>query len=230
MIFQSCDGKPASHEYNVAQALKEMLAIDPDGPYFLGGFCFGSLMALELARQLMKEGKEVSFMFLVEPSQACLPKSLVPHWKPKRDNGFSNFKGFSHLSFYGKIAALRKFKRRTKKKAVNFIRQAVGSILLAAGFSLPYTFRKKYIESINIRAMRHYVPYVYPGKAVLFIGAERDDACADWNSLAGGGIEIHKISGAGHKTMREEPYIGIWAKRLGLFLVEAQKNVSGKER
>jgi hypothetical protein len=154
----------------------------------------------------------------------------VPHWKPKRDNGFSNFKGFSHLSFYGKIAALRKFKRRNKKRAVNFIRQAAGSILLAAGFSLPYGFRKKYIESINIRAMRHYVPYVYPGKAVLFIGAQRDDACADWSSLACGGIEIHKISGAGHKTMREEPYIGIWAKRLSLFLVEAQKNVSGKER
>lgn len=230
MIFQRYNGKPASHDENVAEALEEMLAIQPDGPYSLGGFCFGGLMALELARQLKKVGREVSLMVLVEPSRLSLPDShFSPRRKLKLDTGLPDFRDFSHLPFHNKIALLRKLKKWIKKRIYYFTRLSTGKVLHTAGFSLPYRLRKTYIEYINRRAMLTYVPYVFPGKAVLFIGAERPDATsADWCSLASGGVEIHTIAGAGHKTMREEPNIGIWAKRVGLFLEESRETVQEK--
>ena len=38
------------------------------GPYRLGGFCNGGLLAYEMARQLEEEGEEVEFLGLVNPS------------------------------------------------------------------------------------------------------------------------------------------------------------------
>lgn len=39
----------------------------PHGPYVLGGFCVGAVVAYEVACQLETEGEEVSCVFLVEP-------------------------------------------------------------------------------------------------------------------------------------------------------------------
>ncbi len=39
----------------------------PRGPYRLGGFCLGAVVAYEVARQLMMQGQEVSRLVLLEP-------------------------------------------------------------------------------------------------------------------------------------------------------------------
>ena len=42
-----------------AHYLKDIKAICPQGPYFLGGHSFGGLVAFEMAQQLRKAGDEV---------------------------------------------------------------------------------------------------------------------------------------------------------------------------
>lgn len=39
----------------------------PHGPYRLGGFCVGAVVAYEIARQLEREGEQVDALFLIEP-------------------------------------------------------------------------------------------------------------------------------------------------------------------
>jgi pimeloyl-ACP methyl ester carboxylesterase len=39
----------------------------PHGPYFLGGYCIGAIVALEMARQLMAQGEKIGHVFLVDP-------------------------------------------------------------------------------------------------------------------------------------------------------------------
>jgi surfactin synthase thioesterase subunit len=39
----------------------------PRGPYFLGGYCIGAAVAMEMARQLIAEGETVAHLFLVDP-------------------------------------------------------------------------------------------------------------------------------------------------------------------
>jgi hypothetical protein len=39
----------------------------PHGPYFLGGYCIGATIAVEMARQLIPQGETVGHVFLVDP-------------------------------------------------------------------------------------------------------------------------------------------------------------------
>ena len=48
------------------EAMREMQA---QGPYRLGGFCNGGLLAYEMARQLEREGEQIEFLGLINPSE-----------------------------------------------------------------------------------------------------------------------------------------------------------------
>ena len=45
-----------------------LLAEHPEGPYFLGGWSMGGVVALEMARQLAAAGREVPLVFLIDCS------------------------------------------------------------------------------------------------------------------------------------------------------------------
>jgi thioesterase domain-containing protein len=50
------------------ERLKHILAFKPSGPYRLGGYCNGSLLAYECAQLLQQRGHEVELVVMVEPS------------------------------------------------------------------------------------------------------------------------------------------------------------------
>jgi pimeloyl-ACP methyl ester carboxylesterase len=50
-----------------ATYIESMRSIQPEGPYILGGFCGGGLIALEMARQLQMSGQDVEMLVLIEP-------------------------------------------------------------------------------------------------------------------------------------------------------------------
>ena len=67
---QSQDGSPALHvtvEAIAAHYLREMRSVQPSGPYFLGGYSFGGIIAFEMAHQIQKLGEKVAFLFLLDP-------------------------------------------------------------------------------------------------------------------------------------------------------------------
>src|SRR5262249_46214139 len=50
--------------------LKEIRAFQPEGPYYLGGYCFGGNVAYEIARQLEAQGQSVGSLLLLDSSPA----------------------------------------------------------------------------------------------------------------------------------------------------------------
>ncbi|NER80069.1 MAG: hypothetical protein F6K42_10890, partial [Leptolyngbya sp. SIO1D8] len=44
----------------------EILSVQPQGPYFLGGYCFGGLVAFEMAQQLQTQGHEVAWLTIID--------------------------------------------------------------------------------------------------------------------------------------------------------------------
>jgi thioesterase domain-containing protein len=54
--------------------LAEIRQCQPEGPYLLGGYCVGGLVALEMARQLIADGEEVSTVVLLDTSRLVVPK------------------------------------------------------------------------------------------------------------------------------------------------------------
>jgi acyl carrier protein len=53
--------RPETIQAIAARHVRDMLTIHPDGPYLLAGYCFGSVMAYEIAKQLQAKGKQVIF-------------------------------------------------------------------------------------------------------------------------------------------------------------------------
>ena len=56
---------PATIEEMAASRLKTVLEIQPEGPYFLGGFCNGGLVAFQVAQLLRAQHKEVACVVLL---------------------------------------------------------------------------------------------------------------------------------------------------------------------
>jgi acyl-CoA synthetase (AMP-forming)/AMP-acid ligase II/acyl carrier protein len=66
---QGLDGKHAplmSIEDMAAHYIKEIHSLQPDGPYFLGGLCFGGILAFEMAQQLHAQGQKVALLALFD--------------------------------------------------------------------------------------------------------------------------------------------------------------------
>jgi len=64
-------------EEMAAAHVEALRAAQPEGPYRLGGFCNGGLLAYEVARQLEEAGEQVDFLGLINPSMANEPDMLL---------------------------------------------------------------------------------------------------------------------------------------------------------
>ncbi len=64
--FENLEALPTFEEI-AATHLKSLYAIQPEGPYLLGGFCNGGLLAYEMARQLHAQGQKVNLLLLIDP-------------------------------------------------------------------------------------------------------------------------------------------------------------------
>jgi amino acid adenylation domain-containing protein len=66
-LLRTLDARGAEH-------VKLMRAVQPEGPYLLGGYCNGALEAFEIALQLTDQGQRVDLLFLMDP----LPPKQAP--------------------------------------------------------------------------------------------------------------------------------------------------------
>jgi pimeloyl-ACP methyl ester carboxylesterase len=51
-----------------AAHIQSLRSVQPEGPYLLGGFCNGGLVAYEMARQLQAQGQRVDLLVLIDPA------------------------------------------------------------------------------------------------------------------------------------------------------------------
>jgi amino acid adenylation domain-containing protein len=64
---------PPTIEAMATAYLKSVRAVQPEGPYLLGGWCNGGLVAYEMARQLHAEGQAVDLLVLMDPGLLVYP-------------------------------------------------------------------------------------------------------------------------------------------------------------
>ena len=58
---------PLSIEAMAATHIETLRTVQPEGPYLLGGFCNGALLAYEMARQLHADGQKLDLLLLIDP-------------------------------------------------------------------------------------------------------------------------------------------------------------------
>jgi amino acid adenylation domain-containing protein len=75
---------PATLAAMAALHLRSLRAVQPEGPYHLGGFCIGGLIAYEMARQLQMAGQTVATLVMIDAA-ATRPRMRLAHDLVARD-------------------------------------------------------------------------------------------------------------------------------------------------
>jgi amino acid adenylation domain-containing protein len=126
--------------------LREITTQDPTGPYFLGGTCMGGMVAFEMASQLMRQGKEVALLALLDVPHPAKPwvdrtwseKIFAPFRNPVRDG--------CRILRWGALRALGMGQHPRRLPAY-----------------------RRFVANMNSLANRCYSPEFYPGRLTLFV-------------------------------------------------------------
>jgi hypothetical protein len=164
---------PPTLEMMAAEYIKSLRTVQPEGPYLLGGFCGGGIIAFEMAQQLRDQGQEVDLLVLIEPRDGPAPHRLF----------FRRMFG-GCIRFVGSLAGLS-----LEKQLELFLRiRYVGLNLLQSS----YRIEKKFRLFPNIEFLRTdwigvfvwilslYKPRQYPGKIMYFWAREEPKHIRTW--------------------------------------------------
>ncbi|MFN6566176.1 amino acid adenylation domain-containing protein [Dendronalium sp. ChiSLP03b] len=219
-----------SVEATATNYLKEIRTIQPEGPYLLGGWCYGGVIAFEMAQQLQKQGETVDLLVVID---AILPEIVI---QPTEDDDAKfllrlaeSVKSWFNVDFSVSYEELRKlpvdeqFHLLFKKADLEFSDTEMEQYL--RGFKL---------FKAHIQAMRNYVPQVYPHEITLFRASEiithdfessefsTDDPLLGWGKCSIQPIKIIEVPG-NHFSMFVDPHVQKLANQLKICLAHAQK-------
>lgn len=200
LYMSSIDGRrdPDSMEEMAADYIRHIQTVQPQGPYYLGGYCFGGVLAFEIARQLQRRGETVDLLVLVSPSS---PRP-EPAWRPRGLRGI-----FSHY----------------RARIIEQFKTGIGEQYLARGRRIPHFCRKGYREVIQRRARRGYAPKLFSGRINLLSTSEKPSEIGEsWRQLAGDGLEIFRIPGNHDSLFKPQNAPGVF-QQLAACLRRAQQ-------
>lgn len=206
-----------------------MQALQPFGPYFLGGHSFGGLVAFEIAQQLQQQGQEIGLLVIMDTPAPIYGQDTEPiddaRWLVKRSQVLERFFGKKLSVDYAELQQLEpeaQFNYFLEKlRRVNLIPPDAGQQMIR---------RILEVQKASHQALINYVPQVYPGKITFLRASEvlAEDSggvfaqsfrqpALGWGELTTEPIEIHKVPGD-HITMLAEPHVRVLADKLKSYL------------
>ncbi len=198
----------ARFEDMAADYVSEILKVQPDGPYFLTGYCLGGVIALEIARQLRESGRVVAMIGLID----SMPFGRYENTKTVRSRLKHNARRFGQLPTPEIVPFL-------KRKVSNILNRAYRPLwwwAMRKAFlerNRPVPHRLRNVERANVAIARSYVTPDYDGRVDLFQttadpgGALRRRHA--WEDLAGEGVTVKNLvaEGINHVNLLQEPYV-----------------------
>lgn len=180
----------SSVEQLASELRAELVAEQPDGPYQLAGYSFGGLLAYEVARQLIQDGRHVDWVGIVDTSAPTLAAHAYR----------------LHFSPWGRWLAVRRMpaaQRRARYAALAryMVRHPVAAMLRPITTSEePFDFRGALLASREYSAGGHSVP------VKLFLTRDsvthmRDDTLG-WRGYHAGPLVVHQLPGRHNDLFR----------------------------
>lgn len=208
---QGLDGTRPCHKTIEEMALHyihEIRSVQPNGPYFLGGFSFGGLVAYEMAQQLRAGGEEVGLLVLFD----TYPGNLTAE-----KNSFLTL--LLRLSWSNLFRDLPKVIEKRIRRRVKWWRRRVQPALWD-------------VRNSNTAAHNNYVLRSYPGRATLLRAEKKSlrgskDPHAPWHGLVGN-LEIHEIPG-NHFDILVQPQVNQLADCLKACVNQSRSAFEGSE-
>ena len=199
--------------------LREIRNVQPHGPYCLGGFSFGGMVAFEVAQQLIKEGEEIELLALFDPTLV----DKFSHVTPRHQDG-GKIKSFAQRLKHEQglsrkinrvIDAFGTRGRRLKKRCIEKGKIILCKTCMAAGMPVPSSVAVFNLIELFKEAASHYEYKPFPGPITMFVPEiyqQRKNLVPSlqkrWSSIAQEGVEFRFVKGATtHHKMVEEPHV-----------------------
>ena len=193
------------------------------GPYFLGGWSMGGVVAFEMARQLRAEGNEVAGLWLID--------SAVPTADTEKNvdemallTGFAQNIGLraDHVA----VSPDKLLELSTDEKLALILNWARQEHLLPLNIELAEIQRYFNVYCANVLALSRYSPRAERVRVTLFKAEEHvtqngKGAALGWDALTEEEVEVRVIPG-NHYTLLSEPHVGVLAEHLQAWLNKAE--------
>ncbi|MCF2149900.1 amino acid adenylation domain-containing protein [Desmonostoc muscorum LEGE 12446] len=201
--------------------LQQIRKIQPNGPYLLGGHCYGGVLAFEIAQQLQRQGETVDLLVVID---AILSETRIESTKDD-DAKFllrmaESIKTDNNIDFSLSFEELRDLSLNDQLDLINQKVNFIFSDTEIKDFLSYYNLFKAHVQ-----AMRDYVPLVYPDSITLFRAKEEiihdfespefhtDDPLLGWGKCSRQLIKVMEVPGD-HFSIFIEPHIQELAKNL----------------
>jgi thioesterase domain-containing protein len=194
----------------------EMRMIQPHGPYLLGGYCFGTIVAWEMIHQLRTTGEDVALLavFNGPSSEELRRRQRAERARRMPPSRAGRVRRRAALASMDSRRVLREVRREGEVRWARWRRRPLGEAFL----------RKFYKHRCQVIEQR-YRSRPWPGRVVVFRGAGlyEDDALG-WRGH-GATVVVHQIPGD-HRTQRTlmaEPHASVVAPILAAELARADR-------
>jgi enterobactin synthetase component F len=211
-----------------------MLAHQPVGPFYLGGYSFGAIVAYEMAYQLVEQGHEIGLLAILDqrkPGWRLTARNALPvlHRILARIPGRIRDE-LAQDSSTNRFRRIGRLLSSWSKTAVGYRANAVSMFDLD-----PSETEQILLTDANLRAMRDYKPMPLPVPITLFranvqlLSHLALDSTLGWSDVAKSEVRVHIVPGK-HISITTEPLVRQLAKILSDELDAAQEAPRRVER
>lgn len=195
--------------------IKELCEVYPEGPYLLGGYSLGGIIAFEMAQQLCAAGHSVGLLAIID-TPAPLNRELTVE---QILTGYIDIL-MSDLLRMGGHLDMDHLKPLEPEQQIEY--------LLSQGLKIGFwstdtthanVRRLAAVARINAQALVDYIPKQYKGRLVLFRAVEEGAHIEDmgWKNIVLGGVDVHEIS-ASHENILSPPAVQVVAEILKRYM------------
>jgi len=183
-----------------------------DGPYLLGGWSFGGVVAFEMARQMRQRGRPVALVALID----SWAPALMPMPDAVREDDVVRLFLRDQAGLQGLDASWLDAEPKGMDEAAALEWLLAGARqagLLKATLSSAQVKPLLDVYLADVRAGVAYRPGSYAGRLTLFRPASSPHPTNGWEELTAEPVEVHEIA-ADHYSMLAPPAVAGLAERL----------------
>ncbi|HKB85679.1 MAG TPA: amino acid adenylation domain-containing protein [Ignavibacteriaceae bacterium] len=204
--------------------LEEIIRVQPEGPYFLGGYCLGGTIAYEMAQRLVKMGEEVGIVAMLDTYNfALVEKTSFTRFIFEKLR--FHMKNFSRLKLSEMPSYLKEKKRLAGDGGWAHIRTEMPGTTLGDSFGRAESGIELSVQSLNDHAGDLYIPKPYGGRLTVFKPQKNYSFYSDpkmgWGDLVED-LEVIELPINPH-AMLVEPYVEQLAEELKKHLPNSNK-------
>jgi thioesterase domain-containing protein len=200
--------------------LKEIRELQPQGPYYLSGFCMGGAVAYEMAQMLRREGERVGLLAMIDTYNFHgVPPRLSLR---ERINQKGQKIGF-HWTNFARLTVTQQAKYLYAKLTCAAEREVerwivrVANLMKLTRLGKGRSRKEVFIEHLNEEAAFNYIADIYPDRVTIFKPRRNYDFLRDsemgWGDAIPQGLEVVSLP-VDPGGIFVEPYVETLAKEL----------------